>query len=162
MTPALQTNRLLLLPMTIEDAPQIGALYRHPLVSAHYQIEPFDTEADIIAFVSRIISSSLAIWTIRLLDLQNAIIGDCALHHYQADQQSIQMGGTLFPANWGKHIMAEAIEEMTIFAKAQFNIRKIIFITSALNKKALRLAQKQGFHIQGIEEEEIELIKFIA
>lgn len=154
MTATLQTDRLILQQLSVEDAVAIGNLYRHPEVCANYEMESLGTFSEVVRFTNRIINSSAAIWSIRLMQEPERIIGDCAIHHYDDANKSIEMGGTLFSDYWGKGLMAEAMSVMTSFSINLFNIRKIILKTSGKNINAIRLAEKLGFikTVEGVEE----------
>ena len=151
------TNRLCLRKMTIDDAEAACHIYNNNQVSAHFTIQSLETPEQKKAFTQHIIANSCFIWTLRLLSRPQLVIGDCALHHLNAEMDTIEVGGSLLPAYWGNGFMAEAFLTVIQFAAAKMNIKYIVGKTHPHNKQAIRCMQKLGFEITAITEGEVQL-----
>lgn len=90
-------------------------------------------------FTERIISLGEYIFTIRPTNKPNLIIGDCALHHWDKQNNEIVIGGSLFPEYWGKGFMQAAFELLTEIAKQKLGVKVLLGPTKTRNIKALRL-----------------------
>lgn len=112
-------------------------------------------------FTKRIVSSCEMLWTIRLADTPNLVIGDCALHHWNRDTSEIEIGGSLTPAYWGSGIMAAAFLLVTEFAKTTYNIKALRCTTSPSNRNACRFAEKMGFDSYQLANDEIHFRKIV-
>ena len=104
--------------------------------------QPGETEAD---FTARILGLCTHIWTIRLSDDPQTIVGDAALHDWIKETSTIEIGGTLLPEYHGKGIMISVFDYIISFAKEQLNIKTIIGKTGINNQQAARLVLKLGF-----------------
>lgn len=96
-------------------------------------------------FLKRISSYCEALYVIKTNDNPNAIIGDIALHHYNIEDKSIQFGGTILSTYWGKNIMKLAFEQVKEVIHQEFEVNKILGVTTPDNSKAIRLVEKLGF-----------------
>jgi ribosomal-protein-alanine N-acetyltransferase len=85
------------------------------------------------------------IWTIRLSDDPQTIVGDAALHDWIKETSTIEIGGTLLPEYHGKGIMISVFDYIISFAKEQLNIKTVIGKTGINNQQAARLVLKLGF-----------------
>jgi [ribosomal protein S5]-alanine N-acetyltransferase len=153
------TERLLLKPMTVADAEVVSTVYSDPQMKPYFSIEPLLTQLQKVQFTERIINSSNYIWTIRLLAEPKQVIGDCALHHINEEYKTIEIGGTLLPACWGKGLMAEAFTAVIHFATCSLHMKYIIGKTNANNTPAIRCVQKLGFQITNTTPNEVQLMK---
>ena len=95
-----------------------------------------------LEFTKHIISLCNNIYTIRTIDNQSEIIGDCALHDWNKEKKEIEIGGTLLPEYLGKGIMKSAFELLIEFAQKEYAVDKIIAKTEITNDKALKFAEK--------------------
>ena len=151
------TSRLHLQKLTIGDAEAICHIYNNKKVATHFAIETIETDAEKKAFTERIITNSHFIWTVRLSTAPNLIIGDCALHHLNGENNTIEIGGSLLPEYWGYSLMGEAFSAIIQFATANTNIKYIVGRTDPPNRQAIRCLQKLGFKIAASKEKEVRL-----
>ncbi|HAO07662.1 MAG TPA: hypothetical protein DCQ50_11865 [Chryseobacterium sp.] len=131
--------------LSLEDAESYYKIYSHPAIIMSYDESPFLKNETPAQFTERIIRLCEYIFTIRPANQPHLIIGDCALHHWNKQQKSIEIGGSLFPDFWGKGYMKAAFELLIKFSKQQLAVKSIYGSTSASNAKAIRLVQKMGF-----------------
>ncbi|MBL7704271.1 MAG: GNAT family N-acetyltransferase [Taibaiella sp.] len=114
-----------------------------------------------LEFTRHIISLCDEIYSIRMLDAPDIIIGDCALHDLNQSNREIEIGGTLLPGYWGKGIMKAAFELLIARAQQQYLVDKIIAKTEKGNLKALKFAQKMGFKTTTTKGDSVMLIKYL-
>lgn len=147
MADVLSNDRVILVPLSLLDAKRFYHLYTHKNVLAELGGEvvlPGERPED---FTERIISSCNDIWSIRLPDKPSLIIGDCALHHYNQKEKTIEIGGTLLADYRGNNYMRDVFALVIPFARQQYSIKAVVAKTSSDNRNALRFAKKYGFRL---------------
>ena len=96
-------------------------------------------------FTEHILSLCEELYSIRTVENEHIIIGDCALHHWNQEEKKIEIGGSLLPKYWGKGIMSAAFELLTGLAKEKYQVNVLVAKTEITNLKALKFAEKLGF-----------------
>lgn len=160
--PKLSDLRLELVPLTKNDANRYHELYTTLDALEVYNEKAILDRESPSEFTARILSYCVGIWTIRLTEEPDKIIGDCALHHWMQVKGEIEIGGTLFPDFWGRNMMQEAFSQLFTFAQQTLNVHTIIGITQANNSRATRMVLKLGFKITSRNENEIILKKKLS
>ncbi|MFY1047181.1 GNAT family N-acetyltransferase [Chryseobacterium sp. GP-SGM7] len=147
--------KILLIPLQIQDFKQYYHLY--------YPDSYNDYENLAIDFTQDILQRCNEIFTIRMIENKNQIIGDCALHHWNQLKNEIEIGGSLKPEFWGKGIMADAFKILINLAKDKYNVQTIVAKTEKSNSKAIKFASKLGFNLVINEnKKEVKLIKHLV
>lgn len=142
---SLSNRKVLLKHLSLDDADIFYSIYANPLVIQYYDKEVFFPNETPQAFTERIISACEGIWTIRSINHPDLIIGDCALHHYDKEEKSIQIGGSLLPPYWGQGYMKGAFDLLIDLARKKLQVSSIFSKTTSSNLNAIRLAEKSGF-----------------
>ena len=158
----LTNGEVLLKRLTVADAAAFYALYALPEVNQHFEESPFLPDETAQSFTNRIIANCTFIWTIRLQQEPANIIGDAALHHFEQEHQTIEIGGSLLPRYWGRNLMKQAFELLIDFAGQTLNVEQVIGKTSADNSQAIRMVEKLGFQKMGVIENEMVLRKTLS
>lgn len=114
-----------------------------------------------LEFTRHIISLCNHIFSIRMADDPEIIIGDCALHDWDKAKGEIEIGGTLLPEYWGKGIMQAAFEQLIELAQQQYVVNKIVAKTEIANTKAIKFALKMGFKESETDGRTVILIKYL-
>jgi len=96
-------------------------------------------------FAEHIMSLCNELFTIRTVENNHIIIGDCALHHWNKEEKKIEIGGSLLPDYWGKGIMSAAFVLLITLAKEKYQVNIMVAKTEITNLKALKFAEKLGF-----------------
>ena len=96
-------------------------------------------------FTEHILSLCDELYSIRTVENEYIIIGDCALHHWNQEEKKIEIGGSLLPKYWGKGIMSAAFELLIELAKEKYQVNVLVAKTEITNLKALKFAEKLGF-----------------
>lgn len=114
-----------------------------------------------LEFTQHVISLCNEIYSIRMADDPGKLIGDCALHDWNASKKEIEIGGTLLPGYWGKGIMKTAFDLLIARAQQQYAVNKIIAKTETGNSKAIQFALKTGFEVAETEDNTLVLVKYL-
>lgn len=135
----LSNDKVLLHNLTVADADFFYKIYTHPALTVNFDESLLLQNEAATEFTERIISLGEYIFTIRPTNKPNLIIGDCALHHWDKQNNEIVIGGSLFPEYWGKGSMQAAFELLTEIAKQKLGVKVLLGPTKTRNIKALRL-----------------------
>jgi ribosomal-protein-alanine N-acetyltransferase len=138
-------EKVILRHLSLDDADFFYDIYSHPLLTVSFDESPFLPNETPVAFTERIISQCECIFTIRLSQDSQRVIGDCALHHWSKETKEIIIGGTLYPEYWGQNIMRSAFDLLTNIAKEELGVQILLGPTKTRNLKAIRLVEKMGF-----------------
>jgi len=125
----------------------------------YFSAPPISPDETAECFAKRIVSMCEMLWTIRLADYPTAVIGDCALHHWDRETHEIEFGGSLAPTYWGNGIMAAAFSLVAAFAKTTYAIKTLRCRTPSTNHNARRFAEKMGFNLFQLSDSTILLRK---
>jgi ribosomal-protein-alanine N-acetyltransferase len=136
----LKNDAILLKPLSEKDA-----LVYYKLYCERIDEDPFLPDETPWAFASRILHLCNCLFTIRPVNCPEVIIGDCALHDWDQENMEIEIGGSLFKIYQGKGYMLSAFTLLIEYAKAHYQVKKIIGKTQADNIHAIRLVEKLGF-----------------
>lgn len=154
METALKKENILLQPLSEADAAAFYRLYaegERPVTGNKTPLE----------FTQYIISLCNEIYSIRMADDPDALIGDCALHDWNVSEREIEIGGTLLPEYWGKGIMKTAFDLLIARARQNYAVDKILAKTEIENKKAIKFALKMGFQEAGTVGDTLVLVKHL-
>ncbi|PWS26129.1 hypothetical protein DHW03_15135 [Pedobacter yonginense] len=154
-------EHIVLKPLTLSDAIAFSGIYRQLELKANFSESPFRPDETPEEFTKRVIDACEFIFTIRLKDKPESIIGDCALHHWNMELKEISIGGSLYPGYWGKGIMRFAFNLLVKIAKDDLGIKTIIGHTKTRNLRAIRVVEKMGFEKYHIDDSDTILRKEI-
>lgn len=121
------------------------ALVYYELYSERIEESPFLEGETPLAFTTRILHLCNVLFTIRLSNHPDIIIGDCALHDWNKEKGEIEIGGSLFKVWQGKGYMQAAFNILIKYAKNHYQVKKVIAKTDLGKYQAIRLVEKLGF-----------------
>jgi len=116
-------------PIALSDGKVLLKVLTHADNQAFFQLQgeiseiPANETAE--CFAKRMVSLCEMLWTIRLVEHPDAIIGHCALHQWNRDLHEIAFGGSLISAHRGQGILAAALELVTAFAKTTYAVNTL-------------------------------------
>ncbi|WP_257666147.1 GNAT family N-acetyltransferase [Parapedobacter tibetensis] len=159
-TAVLSNSKVVLNVLTYADAEPFFRLYSNPELydADECPIQSGDTPE---SFSLRIVARCEMVWTIRLATCPDAIIGDCALHHWDSENAEIEFGGSLLPEFWGQGIMPSAFQSVIAFAKEEYGVKSVVSHTLTGNQKAIRFANKMGFKQVTVSDGHIHWVKIV-
>lgn len=148
-TPILETERLILAPLVLADAPAIQRLFPQWEVVRHLSNKvPWPYPEDgAMRHLEDMVLPAMATgrhfhWGLRLKGCSDALIGIISLRPY--DPGDDQRGFWLDPAHQGRGLMSEAAERVTQFAFVDLGIASITVGNAVENGASGRIKQKQG------------------
>jgi ribosomal-protein-alanine N-acetyltransferase len=154
-------DNVILEPLTDLDAEVLYGIYSHPMLIANLGERAFLPEETPLEFTRRMVSLCNLIFTIRLKEFPQRVVGDCALHHWKGEKHEVAIGGSLLPECWGKGLMQSAFELLTVIAKNELGATTLLAATGTGNHRAIRLLEKMGFRKNEVNEEDTVMRKEI-
>src|SRR5262245_26492515 len=153
MTPRLETKRLLLLPLALDDSPAIQRVfprweivrYLNPRVPWPYPPDGAETFLRDIALPA-IERGEEWLWSLRLKAAPDALIG---LIHLLApkDSEMDNRGFWIDPAHQGKGLMTEAADAVTDLWFSALGFARLRTSKAVPNRGSSRITQKQGMRL---------------
>ena len=157
MTPALETTRLLLQPLALEDAEQVQALFpRWEIVKYLANVVPWPYPPDgALTFYRDIALPAVERgeawhWTLRLKSAPDRIIGSISLQ----TTEGINRGFWLVPEFQRLGLMTEASEVVTDFWFEVLGFAVLRVPKAIVNVASRRISEKNGMRVVGTEERE--------
>lgn len=151
--PALETERLLLRPMTVDD---LDFVFRHFSDSHIYRYlvdeEPVSTQAqaqEIIDFYTKPTSDTYNRWVI-VNKPEERPIGTCGYHLWNREHRRTEIGYDLEHASWHQGFMTEALTAAIDFGFAKMNLNRISAMVHPENAASLALLARLGFEEEGL------------
>jgi [ribosomal protein S5]-alanine N-acetyltransferase len=151
--PILETPRLLLRELTLNDA---EAVYR---IRSDYQVtiynlgEPYTRIDQAISLIESIREGFEAHLELRwgiTLKPSPTVIGMCGYNYWMRDHYRGSVGYDLARAYWGKGIMPEAIRAVVEFGFQRMRLNRIEADVLAENNASIRVLEKVGFVREGV------------
>jgi ribosomal-protein-alanine N-acetyltransferase len=142
----LETERLLLRPLTPNDVDAIFAIIGDPITMQYYP-RSF-TREDAVEWIKRNLGryandehGLLAV----VLKSSGEVIGDCGLSWQLADDQPVlELGYHLQRDHWGHGYAAEAARAYMDHAFRELAVEKLVSLISAENRPSRRVAERNG------------------
>lgn len=149
-TPALETNRLILRPVTLEDAPAIQKHFgRWEIIQHMAPPVPWPYPKDgAITFLKNIALPQMERgeghnWAITLKNMPDECIGVIGFRFLKKGQNE-NRGFWLAEEYWGQGIMTEAIAATNDFIFFELGIKKFTVISAKSNIASRRVKEKTG------------------
>ncbi|MEP1448299.1 MAG: GNAT family N-acetyltransferase [Paraglaciecola sp.] len=153
--PIIETQRLLLNKLTVEDRDTIFAIFSDPKTVEHYDVERFKSveEADQLMayFDARFASNTGIRWAIRDKS-SGKCIGTCGYTNWNEFDHSAVVGYELSKEYWGKGFATEAVASILDFIFADnfhFYVHRVEALILPTNKPSQQLVKRLGFHFEG-------------
>jgi ribosomal-protein-alanine N-acetyltransferase len=151
--PTLETERLILRQMTLEDADFIFQHFSASAVSQYLMDEPPMTEyaqaLEIIEFYLEPEGKTHNRWVIiRKSDRQP--IGTCGFHKWDKRYFRAEIGYDLSPSFWGQGYMMESMRAVISNGFEQMGLNRIEALVYVENHRSIQLLQRLGFKQEGV------------
>ncbi|MEQ2130644.1 GNAT family protein [Caldanaerobacter subterraneus KAk] len=150
--PVLETSRLILKKISLEDAEDMFEYASDPEVTKYVSWEYHKNIEDSLNLIKRILSISdkeeVAIWGLYLKENEK-LIGTCELN---IDRKNMigEIAFALGKKYWNKGIMTEAVREVIEFGFEKLNLNRIQARCMVENIASERVMQKVGMKFEGI------------
>ncbi|UII35029.1 GNAT family N-acetyltransferase [Fulvivirga ulvae] len=134
---------ILLQALSIEDADEFYNCFKKFEVVYRYHDTAYERVASPQQFTLRMMRAHNNIWTIRLADEPQMIIGSCALHGYSEDISRVDIGGAVLP-EYRDHLFS-ALNLTMKSVQEKLRIKIVVGKTTIKNQMAIEMAEKLGF-----------------
>ena len=150
--PTLETERLILRKMTLDDAKAVFAYASDPEVT-HYVIwEMHRTIEDSTAFLELALgkyeSGGEPDWGI-VYKGGHCFVGTCGFVNWEDDHARAEIGYVLHKDYWGRGLMPEAVRAMIGFGFRKMGLNRIEARCIAKNTASARVMEKAGMTYEG-------------
>jgi len=149
----LETERLVLAPLTVADAPQLYPLLSDPEVMAHWDHdaleEPAEVEACVAAQVEAMQAGQALSWAIRQAG-DSAVLGSCELVDLDLRHHTAELRFMLARDRWGQAIALEAVSAVLAHA-ASIGLKRLNARTHVGDNRAEALLKRVGFLEEGYQ-----------
>ncbi|MFT3908469.1 MAG: GNAT family protein [Ferruginibacter sp.] len=148
--PVLETSRLLLRCITLEDAPQLFLLRSDPKIMEWLDREPFKTIDEATAFIQEKVLNSIEkndgiLWVIELKEQPGKLIGTTGFWRLDKEHYRAEIGYMLHSDYWQKGIMKEAVNISIDWAFTKTEIHSIEANINPGNGPSEALLKSVGF-----------------
>ena len=143
----LETERLLLRGMTIDDVDPLLTIFSDPVVMRSFGGQLFDRE-QMEQWVRRNLAHQdrygYGLFTV-VLEEDGEIVGDCGLEHLEIDGvPQVEVGYDFRSDYWGRGLATEAATAVRDFAFLDVGLERLISLIRCDNVASCRVAEKVG------------------
>jgi ribosomal-protein-alanine N-acetyltransferase len=143
----LETNRLRLQEMTIEDIDPLLAIFSDPEVMKSFGGMLFDRK-QMEQWVRRNLGHQrqygYGLFSV-MLKSNDVLVGDCGLEHMEVDGRAeVEIGYDFRSDYWGRGLATEAAAAVRDFALVQLGLQRVISLIRPENIASIRVAEKIG------------------
>ena len=147
--PVLETERLILRPVTIQDVSDIFLYAQDPEVSKQLAWEPSASVEETQELVERWIENyqknEEAPWGI-VDKVTSTVIGSIDVRNYDEENRCAELGYCLSRDYWGKGLMGEALKSVIRYLFAKTDITQIAAFVRIDNLQSQHVLEKVGMH----------------
>ncbi len=150
--PTLETERLLLRKMSLDDAEAVLAYASDPEVTRYVIWETHRSREDSESFLRSVVGSyenaEEATWGI-VYKGDRRFVGGCGIVGWDPDHARAEMGYVLSREYWGRGLMPEAVRAMIRFGFERMGLNRIEARCIAENAASARVMEKAGMAYEG-------------
>jgi [ribosomal protein S5]-alanine N-acetyltransferase len=150
---ALQTDRLILRPLAMEDVDFVFQHFHDPQVVQYLMDEPpvadYAQAQAIIDFYLEPEGKTHNRWGI-VRRADNRLIGTCGYHKWEKAYFRAEIGYDLSPDCWGQGYMTEALRSVIRHGFERMGLNRIDALVYIHNDRSIQLLQRLGFRQEGL------------
>ncbi|CAN7144307.1 GNAT family N-acetyltransferase [Caulobacter sp. LjRoot300] len=148
----LETERLSLTPLTVEDAPLVYPFMSDPEAMAHWDRDaiedPDEVEATVAAQVAEMEERRAMYWAIRL-GQDGRFLGYCELVDLDWRHHRGELGFIIAREDWGQGYATEAAAALLAHCASSLGLKRMVARTHVGDARAEKVLQKLGFEQEG-------------
>lgn len=151
--PQLETRRLVLRQITLDDAPALLPLFSDDDVTEHMDIPSLQDIAQVkqlLEFIEERWQDGYSIrWGIVKKD-ENALVGTCGYNDWIKEYgYRGEIGYDLMQAYWGQGIMTEALRTILSYGFEYMYLNRVQAMVNPGNDRSISILRKVGFQYEG-------------
>ncbi len=148
----LETQRLRLKPIELNDAPSLFTFWSDPIVSKHMNIETFlevsQAEQMILLLQKLSVEQKACRWTI-ILKHTSQVIGSCGFNYFDLANERTEIGYDLGYPFWGNGYVPEALQSLLSFGFHELGLNRIEAKVEPENVNSRKVLKKLHFVEEG-------------
>ena len=145
--PRIETERLYLRELTLDDAPEVQVHFSDPTVTAMMDIEPCDDLEAARGIIAYHLNDTGARWGVFNRETDR-LIGTCGFHCWDEASAQAEIGFDLSRTYWGQGLMREAVDAALAFGVAAMSLSEIRAFADRGNSRSIRLLERLGFRFR--------------
>lgn len=147
--PTIETERLLLRAVSIDDAPDLHVMRKDERILTYLNRDPdksMEETNNLIKLIMQNLQNNEAVlWGITLKENPATIIGTIGYWHVQPENHRAEIGYMLHPDHWKKGLMKEALQAVIPFGFNSMKLHSIEANINPDNKPSCALVESCGF-----------------
>lgn len=151
--PTLETDRLLLRKLRMDDAPAVFAYASDPTIGKHTAWPPHRTLADSEAYLEMALKlyegGNEALWGVVLKE-EDRVVGTCGLYDIDLRHATAALGYILALRLRGRGIMPEAMRAVLSWGFGPLGLQRIQGVCRVDNAPSTRVMEKLGLVPEGV------------
>ncbi|KAB2334649.1 GNAT family N-acetyltransferase [Cytobacillus depressus] len=151
--PQLETKRVILRKLQMDDAPSIFRYFSKDEVTIFYDLDTFTTEKEaedlIESLLYRYEMRKQIRWAIVLKE-SGQFIGTCGYHSIEEEHWKAEIGYELHPDYWRQGLMTEVISAVVQYGFNELELNRIEAFYDPRNIASARVLEKIGFEFEGV------------
>lgn len=152
IVPVLQTLRLLMRPLALDDAPRIFAIHSDPPTLEYWGHDVFkdiDQAEELVRGNMEWVESGQAVYWAVEDRTTGGLIGTATLFKFDDQNRHAEVGYILDRAYWGRGLMSEVLGTMIDHAFNALDLHRLEADTDPRNAPSNALLEKFGFRREG-------------
>jgi [ribosomal protein S5]-alanine N-acetyltransferase len=146
----IQTERLTLRPMVVEDVDAMLLIFTDPLVMASFGIPPFSRQ-QMEEWVQRNLEHQVkygyGLFSV-ILKPSGQLIGDCGLEQMEAEgNKFVELGYDFHSSYWHRGYATEAATAVRDYSFKELNLTRISSMIRTSNEPSKRVAERVGMSL---------------
>jgi [ribosomal protein S5]-alanine N-acetyltransferase len=154
--PVLETERLILRQLRLEDSIDLYNYFSKDEVTEYYDLESFTEQKqaeDLIKNWNEKFNKLVGIrWGITL-KTEDRIIGTCGFHNWSKEHFKAEIGYELTPEYWQQGIMTEVLRSVIKYGFEDLGLNRVEALIDTDNISSRKLLEKLGFSEEGLLKE---------
>ncbi|WP_019156027.1 GNAT family N-acetyltransferase [Robertmurraya massiliosenegalensis] len=151
--PQIETSRLRLRELNVQDATRLYHYLSKKNVVEHYDIEALTSYQEAVDIIENLFfryqSRRQIRWGITLKG-EEELIGTCGFHSLDEQHLKVEIGYDLDSEYWGKGYMTEAVGKVVEYGFNEMELNRIEAFYFPLNYASKRVLEKNGFIEEGL------------
>lgn len=153
--PIIETERLILRPITMDDVPAIFAYASNPMVSRYVPWRTHRTPADSEAFVRDFVLANYEKeipepWGVTIKTLGDKIVGTVGCMWISKPWKTMELGGIAAEPMWGRGYAYEASRAAIDHVYRHYDVNRIFAKCHTANIGSARVMEKLGMKCEGL------------